>query len=115
MSKGRVRNIRAGTDRRGPSKVLLTQPVLTVWLHDPPVTLGDGVAAAIALDPSGLTVRYRLSYEAITPFFAFRLWSLDDALTLDTSFLINADLVGAPGDRAENVMVCLLKNSADSI
>jgi hypothetical protein len=80
-----------------------------------PVTLGDGVAAAIALDPSGLTVRYRLSYEAITPFFAFRLWSLDDALTLDTSFLINADLVGAPGDRAENVMVGLLKNSADLI
>jgi hypothetical protein len=80
-----------------------------------PVTLGDGVAAAIAVDPSGLTVRYRLSYEAITPFFAFRLWPLDDALALDTTFLINADLVGAPGDRAENVMVGLLKNRADLI
>jgi hypothetical protein len=80
-----------------------------------PVTLGDAVATSIALDPSGLTVRYRLSYEAITPFFAFRLRPLDDALVLDATFLINADLVGAPGDRAENVMVGLLKNRADLI
>lgn len=80
-----------------------------------PVTVGDAAATAFHLDPSGLTVRYRLSYEAITPFFAFRLRPIDDALTLDTSFLINADLVGAPDDRAENVMVGLLKNRADLI
>lgn len=80
-----------------------------------PVTLGDGLATAVVLDPSGLTVRYRLSYEAITPFFAFRLRPIDDAFTLDATFLINADLVGAPDDRAENVMVGLLKNRADLI
>lgn len=80
-----------------------------------PVTLGDGSATAIDLDPSGLTARYRLSYEAITPFFAFRLRPVDATLALDTTFLINAELVGAPDDRAENVMVGLLKNRADLI
>ncbi len=80
-----------------------------------PVTLGDGFATAIDLVPSGLTVRYCLSYEAITPFFAFRLRPVDDAITLDATFLINAELVGAPDDRAENVMVGLLRNRSDLI
>lgn len=80
-----------------------------------PVTLGDGAATVIDVQPTGLTVRYRLSYEAITPFFAFRLRPVDEALPLDASFLINAELVGAPGDRAENVMVGLLRNRADLI
>ena len=80
-----------------------------------PVTLGDAAAMHIDLAPSGLTVRYRVSYEAITPFFAFRLRPVDDPLALDTTFLINAELVGAPDDRAENVMVGLLKNRADLI
>ncbi len=80
-----------------------------------PVTLGDATATIIDLDPSGMTVRYRLSYEAITPFFAFRLRSTDSAFLLDTAFLINAELIGAPDDRAENVMVGLLKSRADLI
>lgn len=80
-----------------------------------PVTLGDSLATAIDLNPSGLTVRNRLSYEAITPFYAFRLRPVDDAIALDTTFLINAELVGAPDDRAENVMVGLLRNRADLI
>ena len=80
-----------------------------------PVTLGDGAATTIEADPSGLTVRYRLSYEAITPFFAFRLRPVDGIVALDTTFLINADLIGAPDDRAENVMVGLLKNRVDLI
>lgn len=80
-----------------------------------PVTLGHAAAADVALAPSGLTMHCRVSYEAITPFFAFRLRPADDMLALDTTFLINAELVGAPDDRAENVMVGLLKNRADLI
>jgi hypothetical protein len=80
-----------------------------------PVTLGHGAATAIELEPSGLTVHYSVSYEAITPFFAFHLRPVDPALPLDTTFLINAELVGAPDDRAENVMIGLLKNRADLI
>lgn len=80
-----------------------------------PVTLGDGAATVIDPHPSGLTARYRLSYEAITPFFALRLRPVDDTFAVDTTFLINAELAGAPDDRAENVMVGLLNNRADLI
>lgn len=80
-----------------------------------PVTLGDAVAAVIDVQPTGLTIRFGVSYEAITPFFAFRLRPVDAAIPLETSFLINAELVGAPDDRAENVMVGLLRNRADLI
>jgi len=80
-----------------------------------PLTLGDGAATAIALEPSGFTTSHRVSYEAITPFFAVRLRPVDEALALDTTFLVNADLIGAPADRAENVMVGLLKDRADLI
>jgi hypothetical protein len=86
---------------------------LTVTVR--PVTLGDGASTAVVPDASGLTVRNRLSYEAITPFFAFRVRPIADSPALDASFLINADLIGAPDDRAENVMVGLLKNRADLI
>lgn len=80
-----------------------------------PVTLGDATAFAIDVQPTGLTVRFGLSYEAITPFFAIRLRPVDEDEPLEASFLINADLVGAPEDRAENVMVALLKNRNDLI
>jgi hypothetical protein len=80
-----------------------------------PVTLGDAVATAILVEPSGFTVRFGVSYEAITPFFAVRVRPVDQAIPLETSFLINADLVGAPDDRAENVMVGLLRNRSDLI
>ena len=80
-----------------------------------PVTLGDASATLLDAQPSGLTVGYRLSYEAITPFFVVRLRPVDEAAPLETSFLINAELVGAPDDRAENVMVGLLSNRADLI
>ena len=80
-----------------------------------PVTLGHGAAMAIDLTPSGLTARYQLSYAAITPFFAIHVRPTEGESTLDTTFLVNAELVGAPDDRAENVMVGLLKNRADLI
>lgn len=80
-----------------------------------PVTLGHGAAMAIELMPSGLTARYRLSYAAITPFFAIHLRPTDGETALETNFLVNAELVGAPDDRAENVMVGLLKNRNDLI
>jgi len=86
---------------------------LTVTVR--PVTLGDGAATSVTPDPSGFTTRHHVSYEAITPFFAVRLRPLDEAIPLDTTFLINADLIDAPADRAENVMVGLLKNRADLI
>ena len=80
-----------------------------------PVTLGHGAAAAMELTPSGLTARYRLSYASITPFFAIHIRPTVGETALDTTFLVNADLIGAPDDRAENVMVGLLKNRADLI
>ncbi|MEP7378001.1 MAG: phospholipase D family protein [Chloroflexota bacterium] len=80
-----------------------------------PVTLGDAVATVIDVQPTGLTVRFGVSYEAITPFFAVRIRPVEAVIPLDTSFLINAELVGAPEDRAENVMVGLLRNRADLI
>ena len=80
-----------------------------------PVTLGDATATVIDVQPTGLTVRFALSYEGITPFFAVRLRPVDEAVVLDATFLINAELMGAPEDRAENVMVGLLRNRADLI
>lgn len=82
-----------------------------------PITLGEGASTAVALAPSGLNVRWRVSYEAVTPFFAFHLRPLEagGAAALESTFLINAELLGAPEDRAENVMVGLLRNKADLI
>jgi hypothetical protein len=76
-----------------------------------PVTVNDVAAQAIPLEASGFSVRTRVSYPAITPFFVIRLHPIDaDEVLLDTSFLINAELVGAPDDRADNVMVGLLQD-----
>ena len=80
-----------------------------------PVTLGDVAANTPILGASGFTLRYRVSYEAVTPFFAFCLRPVDEAFDLDSRFLINAELVGAPEDRVDNVMIGLLKNRADLI
>ncbi len=82
-----------------------------------PITLGEGASTAVALAPSGLNLRWRVSYEAVTPFFAFHLRPLEagGAAALESTFLINAELLGAPEDRAENVMVGLLRNKADLI
>jgi hypothetical protein len=76
-----------------------------------PVTVDDVAAQAIPFAASGFTVRTRVSYEAITPFFAIHLRPIAaTSALLDTSFLINAELIGAPEDRAENVMVSMLED-----
>ena len=80
-----------------------------------PVTLGDSAASIVVLDAGGLALSYRVSQEAITPFFAFHLRPVDASVDLACSFLINAELVGAPEDRVESVMVGLLKNRGDLI
>jgi hypothetical protein len=74
-----------------------------------PVTLGSGSATSLELGPSGLKVNFEVSETSITPYFAINLAIKESAV----AFLVVAELVDPPPDRADRVLSSLLKSRAD--
>ena len=74
-----------------------------------PVTLGRGSATTLKLDALGFEAGFDVSELAITPYFAVIL-AIDE---IEVAFLVVAELIDPPPDRAERVLSNLLNNRAD--
>jgi hypothetical protein len=79
-----------------------------------PLTMAAAYAKPVDVTEGELEVDFgSTSFEALTSFFAFELESREEKATLSVGFLVNAELIGAPTDRRERILVNLLKNRAD--
>ena len=77
----------------------------TVW----PITLKQGQGRPLL---SG--VRFdRVSFDALTAFFAIELTATEDRTTEAIRFVITAELEGAPQDREDRLLTRILRNKAD--
>jgi hypothetical protein len=74
-----------------------------------PVTLGRGLATTLDLDAASLEAVFDVSEPAITPYFAVTL-AINE---LEVAFLVVAELIDPPADRADRVLSSLLTNRAD--
>lgn len=80
------------------------------------ITAGQGHLVSPRIDRDGLHAAFgRVAYEGITSFFAFELAADLGGRTDRVRFVVNAELVGAPTDRAETVIARLLKSRDDLI
>ena len=94
----------AGEDPGWESITIRCRPLTISAAYGKPV---DATATEIEVE-FGTT-----SFEALTSFFAFELESREEGAHLSVGFLVNAQLIGAPTDRRERILVNLLKNRAD--
>jgi hypothetical protein len=74
-----------------------------------PVTLGTGFATTLDFHGLPLQTRFEVSEPDITPYFAVTL----EMEALNISFLVVAELVDPPPDRADRVLSSLLTNRGD--
>jgi len=78
-----------------------------------PATLGGGLATAPEVTATGLRARFETSFEGLTAFFVFQLRSGSAEAAVFKAFVLPAELVGAPQDRLERVMLTALKSRSD--
>ncbi len=75
-----------------------------------PITLQPGLSVTVK-SGSGLVAEFeRLSFEALTAFFAFELTATKDGQKLSRQFVVNIPLEGAPADRRDRILRSLLQN-----
>lgn len=78
------------------------------------ISAGEGHAVAPALRADGLSASFgRIPAEGITAFFAIEVTATQAEETDSLRFVVNAELVGAPEDRRERVLVDLLRSRSD--
>lgn len=103
-----------------------TERYRIVLRTDKPLALGSGVearcwpialapehSAMLALTPSGASAAFaRLSFQAITSFFAFSLRAQEGQQKAEAVFVVNAPLEGAPEHRHARILQALLDDPA---
>jgi hypothetical protein len=75
-----------------------------------PVSLGLGAAMEPTARESGFDAEWVVSFAALTEFFAIDLESGEGSNLATTSFLITAELTGAPADRLERLLAGEIRN-----
>lgn len=78
-----------------------------------PLSQGAGAAVAPLLEPESLSAEWNVSFDGLTAFFVIGLSSTGKAQRAETSFLIRAELTGAPEDRLERVLASAIRNRSD--
>ncbi len=80
---------------------------MNVW----PVTIAADGALPVAATPDQVIATFeRLSFEALTAFFAFEVTLRSGTLRVRRRFTMSVDLVGAPEDRADRLLRSFLKD-----
>jgi hypothetical protein len=87
----------------------------TIGLTCRPATLGSGSAIVPDLVEDGLRARWETSFGGLTAFFVFQLTGRADAEKRDKSFAVAAELIGAPEDRMDRVLVSELRSRSDLV
>ena len=78
----------------------------TCW----PISLPETTGRRLGAGPAVVAELEAVSYEAITPFFAFSLSATAGTRRVDARFVLNLPLEGAPEDRSECLLRSLLSN-----
>jgi hypothetical protein len=86
---------------------------LTVTVR--PLSRGAGWAASPTLAGESFTAEWRLSFEALTAFFAIDLRSTRGSIESRTSFVVRAQLTGEPPDRLQRLLARELKSRSDLV
>lgn len=80
-----------------------------------PITLPPRWARALAPNEP-LRARFEpISFEALTPFFAFELTATEKDVQASSRFVVTSRLVGAPADRRARLFAMQLRNAGDVI
>jgi len=70
-----------------------------------------GASARVVAVPRGVSVHFPgLSFEGLTSFFVFTAHASRGGERREITFVVNAELVGAPDDRRQRILASLLKN-----
>lgn len=78
-----------------------------------PIALPPEHAASLVLLPTGASVTFtRLSFQALTSFFAFRLRVEEDDQRSEVVFVVNVPLDGAPENRHARILQAMLDDPA---
>lgn len=99
-------------DLRADAPVQLPEEVteITCW----PISRGHGHAVTFTLDANGLSAAFgAVAQEGITSFFGIALRATRGTASDEVRFVVNAELVGAPEGRAEQVITQVLTNRQD--
>lgn len=75
-----------------------------------PITLQDSDAVSVELAKGNIASFNRISFAAITSFFAFEVSLTENQKTVSIAFVMNARLEGAPADRSERILQSLLSD-----
>jgi hypothetical protein len=97
---------------RAASAVRLADEITAVscW----PISRGQGHQVTLAPDAEGLSAAFgAVSREGITSFFGVEVQATVGAASDAVRFVVNAELVGAPGGRADQVITQILTNRQD--
>ena len=81
-----------------------------VTVHCWPITLAEGGALAVLPAGSVAAAFQRLSFTALTTFYAFRVIAADRGRESCARFVVTAPLIGAPTDRRDRILRTLLSN-----
>ncbi len=76
-----------------------------------PITLRDSAALTVKMQARSLAVFERVSFDALSAFFAFELSISASGRTASLRFVLNLPLDGAPVDRYDQLLRSLLGNS----
>lgn len=82
---------------------------LMVW----PITLSQQYGSPIEARPQFEVLFSKISFEALTSFFAFELVLEKNGKTAARRFVVNVPVVGFPANRSERLLRCFIKNSED--
>lgn len=80
-----------------------------------PITLPPRWARSFALDEPFRARFEPISFEALTPFFAFELTAAQSNVQVSTRFVVTSRLVGAPEDRHARLFAMQLRNAGDVV
>lgn len=100
---------------RGDLRVLRPRTGETVSVAIRPMSRGAGWLVEPTLNDGVLTAEWRVSFESLTAFFVLDLVATRGSIVNKLSFVVQAQLVGAPPDRLERVLAAELRNRSDLV
>jgi hypothetical protein len=80
-----------------------------------PLSRGGAWAVQPTLDEAELTAEWRVSFESLTAFFVVALKAMQGSMVSETSFVVQAQLEGAPTDRLQRVLAAELRSRSDLV
>jgi hypothetical protein len=86
----------------------------TAMVQCRPLSLGDAYLRQPTVESAAVTIDFgTVSFARLTSFFVIDMELRDGSARATATFVVNAQLVGAPGDRRERTLAALVDNARD--